>query len=69
MESSYYQQTVTFFWGGGGGGGVFNLQLAWPPHFLACSTAPEITTLLRIKKRELTLWYGIILLREEMHRH
>ena len=38
MESSYCQQAVTFlfifyFY-------VFNLQLAWPPHSLACSTAP-----------------------------
>ena len=34
MESSYCQQAVTFFIL------VFNLQLAWPPHSLACSTAP-----------------------------
>ena len=36
MESSYCQQAVTFFFFFL----VFNLQLAWPPHSLACSTAP-----------------------------
>ena len=25
---------------------VFNLQLAWPPHSLACSTTPATTTVL-----------------------
>ena len=38
MESSYCQQAVTFVFFL-----VFNLQLAWPPHSLACSTAPVST--------------------------
>ena len=41
MESSYFQQAVTFIF-------VFTLQLAWPPHSLACSTAPAPQHLLQL---------------------
>ena len=34
MEGRYYQHILLFFL-------VFSLQLAWPPHSLACSTAPD----------------------------
>ena len=45
MESSYCQQAVTFFFA------VFDLLLAWPPHSLACSTAPETNYQADLNKR------------------
>ena len=53
MESSYCQQAVTFFF-------FFNLQLVWPPHFLACSTAPAVITYAHL---ELELLYTLYVIK------
>ena len=52
MESSYFQEAVTFFFFFL----VFNLQLAWPPHSLACSTAPDLVLVVCSN----TLWSSVL---------